>query len=196
MFATRRLLLLGLIVLGSQIATGCCYYRPILPSLRYCGPGAPLLNRPLLAPAVSGPAYSGPVTGPVCDIGYSGAPTSGSMPTYGGYSGVPISGPAYGSGGCTSCGGGGFGGIPIASAPSGIPIAATQPGSGYPTYPTYPMTGAAPAGYVNPNASVPLHMPSAMPGGVPFDSSLAPTVKPPVGTSPVIDSKKLATAGK
>ena len=182
MFATRRLLLLGLIVIGSQIATGCCYYRPILPNLRYCGPGAPLLNRPLLAPAVSGPVYSGPVvSGPVYDSGYSG---------------VPVSGPVYGGGTCSTCSNGGYGGIPIASAPSGVPIAATQPGYGYPTYPAYPTTGTAPAGYVNPNASIPLPMPSAMPGGVPFDSSLAPTVKPPVGTNPVIDSKKLATAGK
>ena len=102
---------------------------------------------------------------------------------YGGY-GVPM-GPGYGG---TPFGGNGGYGVPIQGGPGGPPIAVSPhgPPTGYPLVPAGG-GGPPPAGPVQ---------------GVPFDSSLVPTVKPPAGSIPlqmpneVKESKKLVSMGK
>jgi hypothetical protein len=195
MIVSRRLLLLGLIALGSQLATGCYCSRPILfPRLPLCANGAcngPVFPRlaaavtpPIAGPVVSGPVYDAPISH---GFGYGG-------PVYGGA--------GIGDPGCTACGHGGAG-IPLATVPfSGGPIAGTtyapQPYGGQPyNFQPYGQPGAAGP---NPNFAVPMNMPSASTGGIPFDSSLAPTVKPPVVNAQKLDTapdgKKILTAGK
>jgi hypothetical protein len=158
----RRWLFVGLTVVGSQIAAGCCYNRPVLfprlnPCVGGCGPIFPRLAA-VPGPVVSGPVYDAPV--------YGGPPP------------------------CVGCGGhdGGFG-VPIASTPPVV----------------YGPPPGAPGGTVAPppSFSVPMNMPGAaapVGAGIPFDSALAPTVRPPTGAARADappDSKKLMlTAGK
>lgn len=179
MTRSRRLLLLGLIFVGTQL-TGCYCYRPYLfPRLQLCGQGecgtAPLFPRLAGAfPVASGIIHGGPVAGPV----YT-APAGGG---YGGYGYDP---------GCVGCNSGG--GIPIADAGHvyhGTPIA-TSPGVVGPP--------STPLGF--PGGSIPMTMPGgASAGGVPFDSALnPPTVNPPMASKKVdvpADGKKIVTAGK
>jgi hypothetical protein len=207
MIQLRRLIFLGLVLLGSQLSAGCylgytnravlfpnlalspAYARPGTaggygcgPSCyREFGPGSGACGGSLLGgPFAGGPIAGGPVvTGPVYDAPVTVLPPAG-VPVGFGY------GPAVGTPGCTSCGTGGsypVGGapIPIASGPGGPPIA-TSPPSGY-----------MPPGFVPTGG--PIHV-------GPFDSGIVPTVKPPVGSVPlqmpneVKESKKIVATGK
>lgn len=181
MTVSRRLLLVGLIATGSQLAGGCYCNRPYLfPRLHLCGQGAcggPVFPR--LAAAVAPPIAGPVVTGPVYDAPLSVAPA----PVYGG----PIPG---GDPNCVTCGVGGTG-IPLGSVPfTGVPIAGTS--FAPPIVHTAPPVGATPP------PTAPATMPSASTNGIPFDSSLAPTVKPPAMNVRNLDnppdSKKLMTA--
>ncbi len=175
MRSTRRILLLCSAALLSQLGTGC-YLG--LTSRTVLFPQAAAFNSSLLgvgpnaAPNACGGSLLGgapAVAGPV----YAGAPSYG-IPSYG----VPVySDPGYGygggapmSGGCSGCsqsqGGDFHGGVPIASY-GGAPTVLVKSNN----LPAVPMAGPG----------VPMMMPS---GGVPHDSSLVGTVKPP------------ATAGK
>ena len=171
MRSTRRILWLCSAALLSQLSTGC-YLG--LTSRTVLFPQAAAFNSSLLgigpnaAPNACGgsilggaPAVSGPV--------YAGAPSYGAPiyadPGYGYGGGVPMS-----SGGCSGCshsnGGVGIsgdfqGGIPIASY-GGTPTVLVKSNN----LPSVPMAGTG----------VPVMMPS---GGVPHDSSLINTVKPP-----------------
>ncbi len=151
------------------------------PNSRYAaggsGSGAPSYAA---APAVTGPLYDMPVT---------------MMPSHGGYD-MPMSGGGYSAptpvstAGCAGCGansGGGMSGIPIAGATGGPPIAVSPPGG---------MTGGTMYG-----------VPHVMPGGgpvhgVPYDSGMVPTLKPPPGSIPLQmpsemkEAKKIAISGK
>jgi hypothetical protein len=192
MAVSRRLLLLGFAVVGFQLLPGCYCYRPFFPRLQWCGAGGcntPLLSR-LAAPAggpVGGPVVSGPVyDAPVYDAPvYSGHGYAG--PSYG----VPVSGGVYDAGPhCSNCGPTGAGvGLPIATTPpfgSGIPIGIPVQSTPITTTPGVPM-------------AMPSTPPSAMRNGIPYDSSLAPTVKPPTGggkLDSLTDSRKILTAGK
>ena len=170
----RRLLLLAVVV-GSQLAAGCCYDRPYFPRLHSgwgCGSGAcgtPLLNRPILdLPIVDRPLLNRPILAPH----YGGVPVS-TMPGYaGGEYGTPVpyypapGGHPVGDPGCVGCGASnghhvGSAGVPYTPGPHGQ--------TGTPISP----------------APVPMVMPSAMPGGVPHDSALLkmPTIAPPGSTS-------------
>jgi hypothetical protein len=177
----RRLLFLGLSLVGSQLSTGC-----------YLG----YTNRPVLFPNIAiTPARpvlgtGGGVCGPSCYREFGGgAGCGGSLfpgPLAGGVSGpvydapgVVYDGPAYGGAygggvpGCTNCGGG----IPIASGYGGPPIAGTP---GVP---------------VVPSGGVPMQMPGGANSGIPFDSGAVPTVTPPGGSVPLQmpnEVKKLA----
>ena len=184
MNVSRRLVLFGFILVGSQLASGCYCYRPLVfPRLQSCATGGCGPVFPRLAGAIAPPVYGGPaVSGPVYDapIGYGGV-------SYGG----PISsGMTMGEPGCASC----SQGIPLASAPfSGGPIAGTS-------Y-MVPPNMVAPGGSAPvPNGAVPMVMPGASTGGVPFDSSLVtPTVKPPIVNTKKLDTREnkgVLTAGK
>jgi hypothetical protein len=195
----RRWLLLVPLLVGTQLSTGCYLgltSRPVLfpnvalspavvrPGVGYNTPCGPACYRPFGdGPSVlGGPGYGGGVPvvgGPV----YDAAPIAVSGPH--GYD-VPIYGGSYPVPGCTSCGGG-----------PAVPHGAVQYGpapvvSGYPI----PIAGApgGPPIAVSP-AGGPIH-------GIPFDSGMVPTVKPPVGSVPlqmpseVKESKKLVSAGK
>lgn len=185
MNVSRRIVLFGLILVGSQLASGCYCYRPLVfPRLQSCATGGCGPVFPRLAGAIAPPVYGGPsVGGPVYD-----APISHGGPVYGG-------GPVFGGGpvgemGCTNC----SQGIPLASAPfSGGPIAGTS-------Y-IVPPNMVAPGGSASmPNGAIPMVMPGASTSGVPFDSSLVtPTVKPPIVNTKKLDTpenKGVLTAGK
>lgn len=156
----RRLLFLGLLLLGCPLSTGC-----------YLG----YTNRPVLFPNVAitpaRPVYGtgGGGCGSCCyrefgtGAGYGGSLFAGAYA--GGVSGpvydAPVYGdgmPAYGGGvpGCTNCGGG----VPIANGYGGAPIAGT------------------PGVQVMPTGGGPIQ-------GIPFDSGAVPTVKPPGGSVPL-----------
>lgn len=173
----KRLLFLGFALAASQLSTGCYLgytnrpilfpkiavtpARPILAGGGACGCGAGCYRE--FGPSGCGGSLfpgrfdGGGVSGPVYDapVGYDG---------YGG--GFLVSG--GGQPGCATCGGGG--GIPIASGYGGPPIAVT-PGGQYPGVPVVPSGG------------VPTQMPGGPIQGVPYDSGLVPTVKPPAGGS-------------
>lgn len=203
----RRLIFLGLVLLGSQLSAGCylgytnravlfpnvaltpAYARPGAAGGAGCGPscyrefgpGSGACGGSLFAgPLAGGSLAGGPVvTGPVYDAPVTMMPPAGFPVGY-----APPAG--YAQPGCTSCGTGGsypLGGmpIPIASGPGGPPIA-TSPPSGY------MQPGFVPTGW-------PTHV-------GPFDSGIVPTVKPPVGSVPlqmpseVKESKKIVATGK
>jgi hypothetical protein len=156
----RRLLLLAVVV-GAQLATGCYCYRPYLPRLQSgfgcaggsCG-GSLFPGRP----AVIGRPVVGVAAPPVVGL------PIGADPVYGG--GYPIGGEP----GCVGCG-------------SGAGVSAGYPISPDPRALYGAPDGYAPAaqGYPAAMAPMPMHMPSAMPGGVPHDSALLkmPTIMPP-----------------
>lgn len=139
----------------AYLSSGCCYQRPLLGRLNYCGP---VLNRPLFVPN----GHAAPVGVPVA------APAD-----FGGYPvGLPVGG---GAPGCASCGGGGPvgvaapGGYPheaYAHGPVGLPpgqFAGVPPQfTGYPTaHPTTVLGQPAPLG--GPNVSRELPPPQIMP---------------------------------
>lgn len=196
----RRFILLA--ALSSLSAVGCCYDRPYLPRLQSgwgCGSGTcggsgggllnrpildlpiidrPLLNRPILAPHYGGgvpistvPGYSGGYAG-----GEYGTPLPYYQPAPGGY---PVGDP-----GCVGCNGAN-GGHHVGSV-------------GTPAYGPhgYPGGGAGGAGIPIGSAPMPMQMPSAMPGGIPHDSSLLkmPTIVPP-GTTVRRPEELARTAG-
>lgn len=101
----RRILLLGVLGLGSLSAVGCAY-RPLcrVPCGAALFPG----RRALLQPA--------------------GVPVQAAPMGYGGYEGAPI---GAGAPGCASCGSGGAG-MPYAAAPVGFNHAPTYSGAGIP----------------------------------------------------------------
>lgn len=109
MTPSRRLLLLGLILVGTQL-TGCYCCRPFFPRLQLCGSGP---CGAAVFPRVSGPypvAAGGVPVGPVATGGYDA--------------------------GCVGCGP--AGGIPIADAGQvyhGPPIATTPAPAGSPSTP-------------------------------------------------------------
>lgn len=183
----RRWIFLGLAVIGSQLASGCCCQRPVLfPRLGYYGPGVCGPIFPRLAVSYSSPYVSGsPVSAPVYgETSYGGFSYPASGPVYGS--------PIYGSPGygapissdiplCTNCGPGN----------PGLPIAISGPSAPSPgAYSPRPSAGT----------TVPMMMPtSAAPNGIPFDSAFAPTVKPPTTDrldSPPQAKKVMLTAGK
>jgi hypothetical protein len=110
MTRSHRLLLLGLIFVGTQL-TGCYCYRPYLfPRLQLCGQGtcgtAPVFPRLAGAfPVASGIVHGGPVAASV------GGPIGG--PVYDAPAGGVYGGYGYDPTGCVGCGTAG-GGIPIA----------------------------------------------------------------------------------
>ncbi len=193
MTALRRWFFLGLVLLGTQLSSGC-----------YLG----LTNRPVLFPGVAlSPAYAHPgagnpcaACGPTCYREFGGGGCGGSLFTgssagYGPAGAPVVSGPVYDGGpigyggafpgptgvpGCVGCGAGV--GVPVGGIPVGaIPIAV---GPGGP-----PIAGTPPVG------GGPIH-------GIPFDSGTVPTLKPPPGSVPlqmpseVKESKKIIAAGK
>lgn len=193
----RRWLLLVPLLVGTQLSTGCYLgltSRPVLfPNVALspayvrpggglgnpCGPSCYREGGPTACGGslLGGPAFGamGPVVGgPV----YDAAPIAVSGPP--GYD-VPVYGGAYPVPGCTSCGGG-----------QTVPYGAAPVSSGYPI-PIAGVPGGPPIA-VSP-AGGPIH-------GVPYDSGMIPTVKPPVGSIPlqmpseVKESKKLVSAGK
>jgi hypothetical protein len=199
MIHVRRGLFVGLLLLASQLSTGCYLgltTRPVLfPSVAVT-PTRPLLGGGCCGSLLGGPLAGAPAAGP--GYGYGGpvhdAPIAVSSPV--GYDHLPD----YGGGapGCTTCNSGGpvvagHPGIPIAGTVGGPPIAVSPPGG--------TVVPAMPAG--------PTYGPHAFPtgptpGGVtPFDSSLVPTVTPPTNSVPLqmpkektSESKKLVAAGK
>lgn len=163
----RRWLFLGLVLLGTQLSTGC-----------YLG----YTNRPVLFPGIAlSPAYARPGVGvgcgPTCYREFGGGPalTNGPVvtgPVYDG--GYPTMAPAPGPGcaGCTSQ----YppGAVPIAGAPGGPPIAMSSGGTMVPAGWVPFDSGTVTIPTVKPPAgSVPLQMPSE-----------------------VKESKKIVTAGK
>lgn len=174
MTRSHRLLLLGLILVGTQL-TGCYCYRPYFPRLQLCGQGecgtAPVFPRLAGAfPVASGVIHGGPVAGPVYN--------------------APVGGYGYDPG-CVGCNA--AGGIPIADAGHmyrGAPIATTPGFGGQPS---------TPLGF--PAGSIPMNMPggTSSVGGIPFDSALnPPTVNPPASKKLDLpaDGRKIVAAGK
>lgn len=186
----RRSLFLGVILLGTQLSTGCYLgytSRPVLfpnvalspavarpgTAVTGCGPscyrefgssgcGGSLFGGPAAGtgPVVTGPVYDAPVT--VLPPYYPGIPVYGT--------GFTAPAPTAGCAGCAT-NAGGYEGVPIAGSVGGPPIAVSPAGGS-------------------------IH-------GVPYDSGAVPTLKPPGGSIPlqmpneVKESKKIAvTSGK
>lgn len=197
MMLLRRWMFLGLVLLGTQLSTGCYLgytSRPVLfPNVALtpavvrpgaaagCGPscyrefgpsgcGGSLFAGAGVAPVVTGPVYDAPVGFPTTFGGYDPSNYGGgySAPVYGG--GYSVPGPTPGCVGCAANGGGGFSGIPIAGSVGGPPIAVSPAGG-------------------------PIH-------GIPADSGTVPTVRPPSGSIPlqmpgeVKESKRIIATGK
>jgi len=208
--------LLFAVVVGSQLATGCCSYGPYLPRLqsgwgcRSGTCGTPILDRPILRPLATVPYYS---AAPGIAAPHAGYPTEG----YGPASGYPVGGP-----GCVGCGSGSPAGFTVSAGypagPTDGPLPTITPNSfGYPVpshglphsaapytdapgmpyvgYPGIPVGGYPGMPISGPPTVVPgpmpMVMPSAMPGGVPHDSALLkmPTIMPP---GPMSESKRPA----
>jgi hypothetical protein len=170
MTPSRRLLLLGLILVGTQL-TGCYCCRPLFPRLPLCGQGA-------------------------CCTGSVFPRLAGAYPVAAG--GVPVGPVAVSTGGydpgCVGCGSGG--GIPIADAGQvyhGAPIATTPAPAGSP--PT-----STPLGFPGGSVPMNMPGGGVSYGGIPFDSALnTPTVTPPTAAKKLdvpADGRKIVTAGK
>ena len=205
MMPIRRWLFLGLVLLGTQLSAGCYLgytSRPVLfPNVALtpavvrpgaaagCGPscyrefgpsgcGGSLFAGSGAAPVVAGPVYDAPVGFPTTFGGYDPSGFGGGYlpPVYGGGHSAPV----YGGGvsvpgptpGCLGCAANGGG-------YSGIPIAGSVGG---------PPIAVSPAGG-------PIH-------GIPADSGMVPTVRPPSGSIPlqmpgeVKESKRIIATGK
>ena len=169
---TRRLLFLGLVLVGSQLSTGC-----------YLG----YTNRPVLFPnvAITPVRPYGTGCGPAgCYREFGPGECGGALfpGRLAGVGGPAVAGPVYDApvgynpAGCTDCGGG----IPLAAGYGGAPIA-VSPNVPQPGVPVYP-PGEVP---VYPHGSVPMQMPGGTSYGVPYDSGIVPTLKPPAGSVPL-----------
>ncbi len=221
MIRIRKLLYLSLVLLGTQLSTGCYLgltNRTVLfPGIAYpagqglvnagsgccygsgSGCGTSLLNGPAITGGCgySAPAYAGPVHGGASYAGpvYGGA--SYASPMSGGYA-APMYGPieyapSVGPGYDAHHGGGGGAG---AGGPGCAGCGGGVPIAGVvggPPIAVSPPTGGGAPIMPAGGGGIPQVMPSGPISGVPFDSGIVPTVKAPTWETKVADTKVIDT---
>ena len=88
---TRRIAVLGVLVILSQFSTGCCCWRPFLCHRPLCHPCAPMCGPACPVSACSSPVVGHPVLRPGCDSCMTGGlGVHPGMPGPGPGAGMPV----------------------------------------------------------------------------------------------------------